>query len=142
MWEKDSSTKEYKSIAFCCERLPTFHQVICPWKVSLGRCPVLSTRDVPSGLQRPCQTEHVQPTGKNQVPFALGKTKLLRKKKKTPKTTKQQVCSSSLWLHENVGVEREIKRVRHVAVSGKAVGFLSGAQKSGRKEGRAKPGCK
>lgn len=92
MWEKDSSTKEYKSIAFCCERLPTFHQVICPWKVSLGRCPVLSTRDVPSGLQRPCQTEHVQPTGKNQVPFALGKTKLLRKKKtKNNQTTTLQL---------------------------------------------------
>lgn len=29
-----------------------------------------------------------------------------------------------------------------MAVSGKAVGFLSGAQKSGRKEGRAKPGWK
>lgn len=49
---------------------------------------------------------------------------------------KKILCRSSLWLHQNVGVEKEMERVRHVAVSGKGVGFFSDAEKSGRKDPR------
>lgn len=59
--------------------------------------------------------------------FCSGKNKIVQKKRRL-------LCRSSLWLHQNVGVEKEMERVRHVAVSGKGVGFLYDAEKWGRKD--------